>query len=487
MSLRVYNTLSRKKEPFQSLEPGKVRMYCCGPTVWDYLHVGNFRGPVVYEMVRNWLQKRSYQVTFVYNYTDVDDKILNRAREEGRTPQQVAEQFIGEFQKDFAALELTPHTHNPRVTENIPQILELIEKLIQAEKAYVADGEVFYSVESFASYGALSGRKTEDSQSGFRIDVDKKKRHPHDFSLWKPAGDDEEAWPAPWGRGRPGWHIECTAMVHRYLGEQIDIHGGGLDLLFPHHENEIAQSEGATDKQYVKYWIHNNMFTFSGAKMSKSLGNVRTMRSFLEKYEGEIFKFLVLSVHYRSECEFSEETIHTSIRGLAKFYSTLARAEDHLKNSPSEISPAAPPALQKAEQETKDKIASALDDDFNTPVAFAALHEFTRLANSNLRWGMKPSAASLAWAQSYKKVLQEAGQIFSLFQKPAGDFLKRMDQQLLALSGVDEVRVQELVQQRAQEKAAKNYARADEIRDQLTQMGIALHDYGESTRWEVQK
>lgn len=487
MSLQVYNSFSRKKEPFETLEPGKVRMYVCGPTVWDFLHVGNFRGPVVFELIRNWLEVLGYDVNYVYNYTDVDDKILNRAKEEGRKPQEVAEQFIGEFQKDFKALGLRPHTHNPRVTQTIPQIIELIERLVVADKAYVVDGEVFYSVESFDKYGALSGRRTENSQSGVRIEVDPKKRHPHDFSLWKPASGEDESWPSPWGSGRPGWHIECTAMIHSYLGEQIDIHGGGLDLLFPHHENEIAQSEGATQKQYARYWIHNNMFTFSGAKMSKSLGNVKTMRSFLEKYDGEIFKFLVLSVHYRSECEFSEDTIHTSMRGLAKFYSSLARAHAHLQNVPEDMGASVPAKFQAAVDETKNRVKDALNDDFNTPVAFAALHDLTRVANQNLRWGMKPSPTSLGVAQSYQATMLEVGKLFSLFQRPPEEFLGTMDRQLMSISGIDPKKVQDLVDQRVQAKSAKDYALADSLRDQLTEMGIALQDLGDTTRWEVQK
>jgi cysteinyl-tRNA synthetase len=462
-------------------------MYVCGPTVWDYLHVGNFRGPVVFEMIRNWLEELGYQVTYVYNYTDVDDKILNRAKEEGRKPQEVAEQFIAEFQKDFKALGLRPHSHNPRVTQTIPQIIELIEKLTAAGKAYVVDGEVFYDVESFEHYGCLSGRRTEESKSGVRIEVDPKKRNPQDFSLWKPTSGEDESWPSPWGPGRPGWHIECTAMIHTYLGEQIDIHGGGLDLLFPHHENEIAQSEGATQKQYARYWIHNNMFTFSGAKMSKSLGNVKTMRSFLDKYDGEVFKFLVLSVHYRSECEYSDETIHNSIKGLAKFYSTLARAHAHLQNAPEDIEPVVPVKFQAAVDETRKKVAEALNDDFNTPVAFAALYDLTRLANQNLRWGMKATKDSLGIAKAYQDTLREMGKIFSLFQRPPEEFLSTMDRQLMAISGIDADEVQNLVDQRLKAKAAKDYPLADSLRDKLTSMGIALQDLGDTTRWEVQK
>ena len=351
--LKVYNTLTRKKEDFVPLTEGQVSMYCCGPTVYDYLHVGNFRGAVVYNFVRNWLEKSGLKVNFVYNFTDVDDKILQRAVKEQSTAHEIAERYITEFKKDFTTLGLRPHSSNPRVTEHMDGIIRMIQKLIDNKKAYAVDGEVFYSIRSFPDYGKLSQRKIDDMIAGSRVEVDAKKRDPLDFTLWKPAKAGEQSWPSPWSAGRPGWHIECSCMIHDILGEQIDIHGGGMDLVFPHHENEIAQGEGASGKPYARYWLHNNMFTFSGAKMSKSLGNIRTMRSFLEEFPAEVFKYLVMSVHYRSESEFSENTIAQAISGLARVYSALKVANEGLAEDQNESQKnyAPSPAVQNFAQQ----------------------------------------------------------------------------------------------------------------------------------------
>ena len=326
MEFKIYNSKTRKREIFKPFKEGEVKMYCCGPTVYDFLHVGNFRGAVFYNFVFNWLKRLGYKVSYAYNFTDVDDKILNRAKAEGVSSKEIADRFIGEFWKDFKALKLSSHTHNPRVTEHIDSIIDLIGELIEKGRAYVVEGEVFYSIDSFSDYGKLSHRSPSDMRSGSRIEVDSKKRNPLDFSLWKPVLEGQTGWPSPWGRGRPGWHIECSAMTRSLFGEQIDIHGGGMDLIFPHHENEIAQSEGATGKEYAGYWVHNNMFTFGGAKMSKSLGNIRRMRDFLEKFNGETFKYMVLSVHYRSEADFTEATIQNATLALGRIYSSLGKA-----------------------------------------------------------------------------------------------------------------------------------------------------------------
>lgn len=485
MALKVYNSLTRQKEDFISLTPGQVKMYCCGPTVYDFLHVGNFRGAVFYNLVRHWLEQNGYQVTFVYNFTDVDDKIINRAKNENTTPKMIADTYIAEFKKDFAALKLREHEHNPRVTDHIGGIIHLIERLIENKKAYVVDGEVFFSISSFKDYGKLSNRRTDDMLTGVRIEADVKKKSPLDFTLWKPAKTGEQGWPSPWGEGRPGWHIECSCMTFDILGEQIDIHGGGMDLIFPHHENEIAQSEGASGKNYAKYWLHNNMFMFSGAKMSKSLGNIRTLRSFLQEYPAEVFKFLVLSAHYRSESEFSETTIANSISGLSRIYSSMRMAEAygesaHLEGKSTLDFKA---LLEKATA----NIADALNDDFNTPVLFAEIFEVVRAYNSIVKPGVKITDDARAVGKLFLDFVRNNGKRMSLFQEKPDDFLKNLDLILIRHKKIDLKTIEDLVQKRIQARADKQFQLADQCRDELKALGIEVRDAANGTVWEVIK
>jgi cysteinyl-tRNA synthetase len=487
MELKVYNSQSQQKEVFQTITPGQVKMYCCGPTVYDFLHVGNFRGAVFYNFVRNWLVELGYQVSYAYNFTDVDDKILNRASQEGVSAQEISERFIKEFWQDFHSLKLTPHSHNPKVTEYMSDIIQLIETLIVKERAYVVDGEVFYSIDSFAEYGKLSHRRPEDMQSGSRVEVDPKKRSPLDFTLWKPAKKDEQSWDSPWGPGRPGWHIECSAMTQALLGEQIDIHGGGMDLIFPHHENEIAQSEGASDKPYVRYWLHNNMFTFSGAKMSKSLGNIRTMRSFLEKYNGEIFKYLVLSVHYRSEAEFSDTTISHAVAALGRVYSALSKAQSYMDQG--EVNGTSPEWKKMKEQidRAETKIKESFNDDFGTPQAMAQLFDTIRLFNQMVPAGAKAKAGVIDSSHLFHSFISQFGRPLSLFQEEPDQFLKTLDDLLLKEKGIQRADVDQLVEQRVLARQNKDYQKSDQVRDQLVAMGIELRDTPDGTVWEVRK
>jgi cysteinyl-tRNA synthetase len=488
MGIKVFNTLSRSKEDFQTLEPGKVKMYCCGPTVYDFLHVGNFRGAVFYNLVRNWLEKSGYQVNYVYNFTDVDDKILNRAVKENKTPKEIAETYIAEFWKDFLALKLKPHSANPRVTEHMTGIIALIERLIGNGKAYVVQGEVFYSIKSFATYGQLSNRQTEDMRTGVRIEVDAKKQDPLDFTLWKPAKPGEQSWPSPWGEGRPGWHIECSCMIHDILGEQIDIHGGGMDLIFPHHENEIAQGEGASGKTYARYWLHNNMFMFSGAKMSKSLGNIRTMRSFLEEFPGEIFKFLVMSVHYRSESDFSQTTIDNSIGGLARIYSALKSISEVTASGVDEKFTS--PEVKKFDDmlaASQKNIADSLDDDFNSSRVLAEIFEVVRQWNQKYKFGAKVTVDIKKIGSLVQKFIISNGELMALFQEPPKEFLKIMDQMLIRQKNLDVKEIESLVAQRITAREQKNYTLSDELRQKLTAMGIEVRDAVGSSSWEVIK
>jgi cysteinyl-tRNA synthetase len=486
MALQVYNSQSKKKEVFEPLVPGQVKMYCCGPTVYDFLHVGNFRGAVFYNFVRNWLTQSGYKVEYAYNFTDVDDKILKRAKDEDKTAQEISENFIKEFWVDFKALKLTPHTYNPKVTEHMTDIVDLIQGIIDNGKAYEVEGEVFYSIENFPEYGKLSHRKPEDMQSGARIEVDPKKRNPLDFTLWKPAKEGEESWDSPWGAGRPGWHIECSAMTRALLGEQIDIHGGGMDLIFPHHENEIAQSEGCSGKHYVKYWIHNNMFTFSGAKMSKSLGNIRTMRSFLEKYNGEIFKYLVLSVHYRSEADFSDATIQNSISALARIYSALNKAVDYAQGDDSLKTPETE-KMREQIAKAREAITGFFNDDFATPQAMAQVFDTVRLYNQLVPVGAKKKGVPPVISQLFLDFILDFGKPLALFQETPDEYLRTLDDMLLEEKELSRDKVDSLVKQRMQARADKNFVESDRLRDELVAMGIELRDTAEGTVWEVRK
>lgn len=495
--ITVYNTLSKSREKFEPLKPPQVKMYCCGPTVYDLLHVGNFRGVIVYNFIRNWLEERGYQVKMVYNYTDVDDKIINRAVKEGRSSQEVAEQYIREFESDFARLKLRPHDVNPKVTETMTEIRDLVADLVSKGKAYVVEQkepqaqghDVNYAVRSFSEYGKLSHRNIDDLVSGTRVETDARKKDPLDFALWKAAKPGEPAWASPWGEGRPGWHIECSAMVKKHLGEAIDIHGGGMDLIFPHHENEIAQSEGATGKPYVKYWIHNNMINFGGAKMSKSLGNILTGRGFMTDYGPEILKYMVLSVHYRSTLDLGPEAIDQAISGLARIYSALALAEDLVASAKANgVTEGQVPAdFAKTLSETWLQAEAALDDDFNTAEGIAKLFEVVRLFNSKVRRGMKATPQSLGLSQAFLAWTARYGRLMSVFAEPPAAFLREMDDRLLDKMKIPRAAVDAIVSERSLARENKDFAKSDELRKKLTDMGVSVSDTPMGSYWEVSK
>lgn len=482
MELHIYNSLHKKLEVFIPLEPGKVKMYVCGPTVYNYLHVGNFRGPVVFNMVRNWLEYLGYQVSYALNFTDVDDKIIARALEEGVSPEQLAQKYIHEYRTDFLSLGLRPHDFNPTVTESMSEIIQMIQTLVEKKKAYSVNGDVNFSIQSFAEYGSLSGRKPEDMLQGVRIEADQKKLNPLDFALWKSAKAGEPSWPSPWGPGRPGWHIECSAMIQKLFGERIDIHGGGLDLLFPHHENEIAQSEACSGQHFVNYWMHNNMLNFGGQKMSKSLGNFVTMRDFLKKYHAEIYKWMILSVHYRSVADFSDEAVDRAIQGLAKIYSSLALAQDYASQGAD-----LDPTFEEITAQAWKKIEESFCKDFATPEIFAQIFEVTRAFNGQVKRLAKPPAASYAKARSYQKFIKKVGQLLCLFEEPASQFLRQMDDLLLEKMNLNRSEIQKLVDARAQARELKDFQKSDQIRDQLLKMGVSVMDTAQGALWEVTK
>jgi cysteinyl-tRNA synthetase len=485
MALKIYNTLTRKKEDFVPLKAGEVKMYVCGPTVYDFLHVGNFFGAIFFNLVRNWLEKSGYKVTFVYNYTDIDDKIINRAKADGVSSGDISEKYIAEFEKDFTNLHLKKHTHNPRVTEFVPQIIQFVQELIDKKKAYVLGGDVYFDVTSFSEYGKLSNKNLDDLVAGTRVEVNDKKHHVADFALWKSSKPGEPSWESPWGPGRPGWHIECSCMAHSLLGETIDIHGGGLDLTFPHHENEIAQSEARSGKTFARYWMHNNMLVFSNQKMSKSLGNVRTGRSFIEEYNAEILKFMILSSHYRSTVDFSTQQIERSIGNLARFYSSMAYASQ-LRASGLALAPV-PASFQEALVKAETKMAEALDDDFNTPEAMAALYEVMRLFNNLCRTPGKVKPEQQAVAEVYLPWLKRQGEIMALFQEEPIAFLKTLDDMILNKRGLTRENIDQLVVERSRARQEKNYARSDELRAELTKMGVLVADTAAGSSWEVDK
>lgn len=489
--LRVYNTLGKKLQEFKPLKEGVVTMYVCGPTVYWYLHVGNFRGPVFFNFVKNWLEYSGYKVVYALNFTDVDDKILKRALEENKSATEVAEFYIEEYKKDFKALGLRSHDYNPKVTEYMPEIISMISGLIEKNKAYVASHDVNYSIDEFKDYGKLSGRKTDELKEGVRIEVNEEKKSPLDFALWKSAKPEEQlSWDSPWGKGRPGWHIECSAMIKAIFGDQIDIHGGGLDLLFPHHENEIAQSESFSEAcsghDFVKYWLHVNMLNFGGTKMSKSLGNVVSMHDFLKDHHPEIYKWMILSVHYRTVADFSQEAIERAITGLAKFYSAMAMAEN-VSRSDSAIQSLLDEKYKTELEHSWKAIEEALNDDFGTPAAFAVVFEVIRKFNTRIRRGMKVTPLVVSQCEQFLAFMKKFGSLLSLFQEAPQDFLTELDNKLLIQLGHERSVINALVDERSKARDAKDFAKADEFRKKLTELKVAVSDTPTGSFWEVMK
>lgn len=485
MSLHIYNTATKQKEEFKPVVSGEVKIYVCGPTVYDFLHVGNFRGPIFFNLVKNWFKKLGYKTNYVVNFTDVDDKIINKANVEKVEAKEIATKYIQAYKADYNKLGLTQHVHNPTVTEHMDDIIQMIGRIIENNKAYVtADGEVIYSIKSFPDYGKLSGKNLEDLQAGIRVGISDKKKDPLDFTLWKPAKPGEPSWDSPWGKGRPGWHIECSAMSEALLGETFDIHGGGIDLIFPHHENEIAQSVGATGKPFVKYWMHWNFINFGAHKMSKSLGNVKTARSFMEQFHPEIMKYMMLRAQYRSHIDFGEDQILDAIQGLARLYSSLSLAKTVLSAEQSVVDVKnIDELLKKSDQE----VAAALNDDFNTPRMFAQVFEVVRFLNSHIRRGQKVTPELYSIAKKFTDWVREQGKLLSLLQLEPDEFLKELDDLLLNKKGLKREEVEELVQKRISARQNKDFKTSDEVRDQLAKMGIAVSDTPQGTFWEVQK
>jgi cysteinyl-tRNA synthetase len=490
MALRIYNTLTGRKEDFVPLRPGKVGMYVCGVTVYDRCHIGHARAAVVFDMIYRFLRFRGYEVTYVRNFTDVDDKIINRANKEGVSCGEIAERYIREFEEDMGALGVEKPTHEPRATENIPQIIAHIEKLIDRGAAYRVNGDVYFAVEKFAPYGRLSGRELEEMRAGARVEVDERKRNPLDFALWKSGKPGEPEWESPWGRGRPGWHIECSAMSQRYLGESFDIHGGGKDLVFPHHENEIAQSEAATGEPFVRYWVHNGFVNIDQEKMSKSLGNILAIRDILREHHPEALRIFLLSHHYRSPVDFSLQNMTEARANLDRFYTALKGIAEEMEEAGGAALPG-PEKLKGTAREVYEtgsglpgKFLEAMEDDFNSALALGHLHETARLLNRALAdKGFRKDPAAGALLSEARNRLLESGRVLGLFRDPPGDYFAGQRKRFLAAKGMPEESILGLIAQREEARRAKDWKRADELRERASSLGIVLEDGPQGTTW----
>ena len=486
MSIRLYNTLTRTKEPLQPLEEGHVKLYVCGITSYDYCHIGHARSALVFDMVVRYLRHRGYKVTFVRNFTDIDDKIINRANEQGIDSASLALRFINEFYTDMDALGTLRPDIEPKATEHIEEMIALIQELIHKGMAYAADGDVYFRVEQFNGYGQLSGRGLADMQAGARVEVNEKKQHPMDFVLWKGAKPGEPKWTSPWGDGRPGWHIECSAMSRKYLGDTFDIHGGGKDLVFPHHENEIAQSCGASGKCFAKMWMHHGFVTIKDEKMSKSLGNFLTIRDVLKQYEPEVLRLFIFSTQYRNPLDFTETALQDAVSGLARMYECLARV-DALADGGSAASIIAEPDRQDLLSLTE-RFHKAMDNDFNTAQAVAHLFEAIKHINKVLRvLPDAPAAEDIALLRSTAATFRDLAGVLGLVQKNPAEIVAHNKAKVLADIELSEAAINELITKRNQARAAKDWATSDAVRDQLLTHNIVLKDSPEGTTWEVKK
>ncbi|MBE7030955.1 MAG: cysteine--tRNA ligase [Ruminococcaceae bacterium] len=459
--MKLYNSLTRQKEEFKPIEPDKVRMYSCGPTVYNFFHIGNARPFIIFDTLRRYLEYRGYEVNFVQNFTDVDDKMIRRANEEGVTVKELADRYIDEYFIDAKGLGIEQATVHPRATENIDAIVELISRLEEKGFAYATDDGVYFDVKKFRDYGKLSHQPLENLEAGARIGVDENKRDPMDFALWKIKKPGEPAWESPWGEGRPGWHIECSAMANRYLGETIDIHSGGQDLIFPHHENEVAQSEAANDAPFANYWLHNGYINVDGQKMSKSLGNFFTVRDVAQHFDYEVIRFFMLSAHYRNPINFSDDLLVQARTALERIRTCLSNLDFLLSNAAEGTDVQIGEKLDGYKQ----KFLDAMDDDLNTADAIAAIFELVYFANTTLG------------AESTKGEIEQTA---SLIRELCGVLGLDESKQEVAL---DE-EIEQMIAERNEARKARDFAKADAIRDTLKEMGIVLEDTSQGVKWK---
>ena len=465
--MKIYNTLSKRKEEFVPLEDGKVKMYVCGPTVYNLIHIGNARPMIVFDTVRCYMEHKGYEVNYVSNFTDVDDKIIAKAIEEGTTAEEVSQRYIAECKKDMADMNVKPATTHPLATQEIDGMIDMIQTLIDKGFAYpAADGTVYFRVKKFKEYGKLSHKNLDDLQSGFRslqVSGENQKEDPLDFVLWKPKKEGEPSWPSPWCDGRPGWHIECSVMSKKYLGEEIDIHAGGEDLIFPHHENEIAQSECCNGKQFARYWMHNAFLNIDNRKMSKSLGNFFTVREVGEEYDLQVLRFFMLSAHYRSPLNFSRDLMTAAKNGLERIVTCGTALKDYAASASGNATEEEKKLMGEL-QEFVDKFDAAMDDDFNTADGISAIFELVKFANTHVN-----EASSAEFVNAVFDTLKELSDIMGLI--------------VVKEEGILDADIEALIQERQDARKAKNFARADEIRDQLLKQGIVLKDTREGVKW----
>lgn len=463
--MRIYNTLTRQKEEFVPADKDNVKMYSCGPTVYDYFHIGNARPFIIFDTMRRYLEYIGYKVTFVQNFTDIDDKMIKRANAEGITVKELGERFIEEYFKDAQAIGVRKATYHPKATENIDAIIDIVKRLCDNGYAYEKDGNVYFRTKKFKEYGKLSKQPLEDLELGARIDINECKEDPMDFALWKAKKEGEPSWESPWGEGRPGWHIECSAMANKFLGETIDLHSGGQDLIFPHHENEIAQSECANCKPFSRYWMHNGYINIDGKKMSKSLGNFFTVRDILKEYDGEIIRFFMLSAHYRSPINFADTLMEQAKSAVERVYTCIENLEFMLGNA-SDI-----PASEELKEELDDcrkKFRNAMDDDLNTADAIASIFDIVYLANTKLTSASGKEAINLCLS-----LIRELGDVLGLFVREKNNSLDK--------------EVEALIKERNEARKNKDWATADAIRDKLKEMNIVLKDTPDGVKWSIVK
>ena len=469
MSIQIYNTLSKRKEEFKPLEPGKVKMYVCGPTVYNLIHIGNARPMIVFDTVRRYMEYKGYEVNYVSNFTDVDDKIIKKAIEEGVSAQEISERYIAECKKDMDGMNVKPATTNPQATQEIDGMISMIQTLVDKGYAYpAADGTVYFRVKKFKEYGKLSHKNLDDLQSGFRslqVSGEDQKEDPLDFVLWKPKKEGEPSWPSPWCDGRPGWHIECSVMSKKYLGEEIDIHAGGEDLIFPHHENEIAQSECCNGKIFARYWMHNGFLNIDNRKMSKSLGNFRTVRQIGEQYDLQVLRFFMLNAHYRSPLNFSADLMEAAKNSLERILEAAGKLSDRKDNGAAENITEEELALLKEAEGFVTKFEAAMDDDFNTADALAAIFELVKFANTNV-----DENSSREFAGGLYEELFKLSDVLGLKIEKKEEILDK--------------EIEDLIQERQAARKAKDFQRADEIRDELLKKGIILKDTREGVKWQ---
>jgi len=491
MGLRFYDTLTKQKKDFVPLAEQKVGIYVCGITAYDTCHVGHARSAVVFDMITRYLKYRGYQVNYIKNFTDVDDKIIARANREGTDIREISERYIKEHNEDMDRLGVARPSVTPRATENIQGMIRMIDALLEKGLAYVVDGDVFFAVDRFTGYGKLSGRNIDEMMAGARVDVDEKKKNPMDFVLWKGSKPGEPWWDSPWGRGRPGWHIECSVMSQRYLGDTFDIHGGGEDLIFPHHENEIAQSEGAWGKPFARYWLHNGFIRVNKEKMSKSLGNIFNLRDALNQYHPEVLRFFILQSHYRSPIDFSDESLRESRAGMERFYETLKRIKDLVPDRESGESSVE--NLSHTDREVYDKVnalpdrfSEAMDDDFNSARALGALFEIIRGMNSYMTdKSFRPAESSLFVLSEARKKIRELGKVLGLFLIDPDEYFAADRNREAVKRGLDVEEIEKLIDERRQARSDRNWKRADEIRDLLGERQVVLKDGPEGTTWKI--